>query len=258
MRFLPALFCDGPIATIHLADPEHRNAIGPQASEALLTALHEVDRQPDLRVLIISSTGPAFCSGFDLSAYADVKEGDLAGRVEDLVGHFSGMMDALETVRVPTICSLQGAAIGGGADLVLACDLLLASPRAYLANPAAALGFHFYPDGMRRAISRLGLLAAKRLLLAGQRLEAGELNAMGCCTLVPEHDLPGTALSLARAMASQPPHVTQLMKVSLALGNRDERAGQIVENYRASLRGRDLWLGLDRWRRQQSARSQLV
>ena len=218
----------------------------------LLSAFRDVDQQPDIRALIVTAAGTAFCSGFDLSAYSDATEVDLAGRVDEFVARFSGMVDTVEAVRVPTICAVQGGAVGGGADLALACDLLLASPRAYLANPAATLGFHFYPNGMLRLISRLGLPAAKRLLLAGKKLKAGELEAMGCCTVVAERELPGEALALARTVAAQSPHVTQRMKASLDAASRSRGADQIAENYRESLRDRELWQSLGKWQRRRT------
>src|SRR5690606_30809646 len=97
---------------------------------------------------------------------------------------FGETVDLIEKARPITIAAVNGGAYGGGTDLCLACDFRIGIPESNMFMPAAKLGLHFYPGGMSRYVSRLGLNQAKRLFLTAQKINAQEMLAIGFLTEV--------------------------------------------------------------------------
>jgi enoyl-CoA hydratase len=163
-------------AVVHLNRPEHRNRIEPADLVVLMEILDEVHTNHSVRVLILTGVGGTFSAGYDLRALAAAaNRPDAAGLFNDL----PALVDRVERCRVPTICGLNGSVYGGASDLALACDFRVGVASARMAVPAAELGLHYYHGGLRRFVTRLGLGAAKRLLLLGQTIDASEMLRIG-------------------------------------------------------------------------------
>ena len=167
-------------ALISLNRPEHHNRIEPADVEALLRILANIESNDAVRVLVLTGTGTTFCAGYDLHTLA-TGEARVEARDNAQGGlhAFEQLVDRVETCRVPTICGLNGPVYGGGADLALACDYRIGIATTRMAIPASQLGVHYYHGGLRRFVTRLGLGAAKRLLLLSQPLEAADMLRIG-------------------------------------------------------------------------------
>ena len=232
----PVLTLDGPRATIRLNRPAQHNRLGPADLQALMELLDDLARRPDLRVLVLTGTGPSFCSGFDLNALAAGTAG---------VG-FDQVVDRLEDFPLPTIAALQGSVYGGATDLALACDFRIGVTGMKLVMPAGRLGIQYYPSGLERAVARLGLGAAKRLFLLAEPVAAADLLAIGYLDRLVEPDqLAGTVDEIAGALAGNAPNAVRGMKPTLnaiARGTLDKPAAQAA--YQASTRSDELAEGL--------------
>jgi enoyl-CoA hydratase/carnithine racemase len=126
------------------------------------------------------------------------------------------MVDALEALPLPTIARLNGSVYGGATDLALACDFRIGVTGMELRMPAARLGLHYYPNGLRRYVSRLGVAAAKRLFLLAEAVPAEGLLALGYLdALVAPEALDAEVARHAAALAANAPLAVRGMKRSL-------------------------------------------
>lgn len=207
----PTLAVRGHVATITLNRPSKRNRLQNEDLAALLTHFEQVQADAAVRVLVLTSRvnqpRPVFCAGYHL---AEMSENDTASLV------FETVPDALEKLRPITVCAMAGSVFGGATDLAMACDLRLGVPDMVLRMPAAALGLHYYPGGLRRFVTRLGLQVAKRVFLTARDLGADELLAAGYLDqLVAPEAMDATLQSLAQHLAGLAPLALQGMKRSL-------------------------------------------
>jgi len=232
----PVLTLDGPRATIRLNRPAQHNRLEPADLEALMALLEDLAGRSDLRVLVLTGTGVSFCSGFDLKALATGSTG---------VG-FDQVVDRLEHFPRPTVAALQGSVYGGATDLALACDFRIGVAAMKLVMPAGRLGIQYYPSGLERAVTRLGLGAAKRLFLLAEPIEAVELLAIGYLDYLTEPGMFAAKVDdIAGILAANAPDAIRGMKHSLnaiARGTLDRDAAQAA--YRASTRSDELAEGL--------------
>lgn len=210
----PILTREGAVATLRLNRPRHLNRIEPPDLAALAEALDAVEADTTLRVLVFTGTGRAFSAGYHL--------GDLAARPDAAVTtggpqlSFEDVATRLENLRLPVICRLNGGVYGGSTDLALCCDFRIGLDSMEMFMPAARLGIHYYPSGMVRYASRLGLNAAKWLFLTAEKLAAPELLAIGYLTqMVPADGLDAAVDELAQRLAAMAPLAVQGMKRAL-------------------------------------------
>ncbi|MDE2564237.1 MAG: enoyl-CoA hydratase/isomerase family protein [Burkholderiales bacterium] len=215
----PALHLDGKRATLTLRRPTHRNRLHRADLRQLQAQLEQVAADTSLRVLVLTGTGPAFCAGFHLG---ELGQPEAAGTDPALFEHTAA---ALAALALPTVARLNGGVFGGGVDLALACDFRIGVEGMVLRMPAARLGLHYEPGGLRRAVARLGLQAAKRLFLVAEPLDGAELLRLGCLdALVPPGQLDAEVDALCAALQAGAPLAVQGMKATLdeiALGHAD-------------------------------------
>ncbi|MDP3085792.1 MAG: enoyl-CoA hydratase/isomerase family protein [Rubrivivax sp.] len=198
------------VATIRLNRPQHLNRLHRQDLQALQAQLSHLAADPSLRVLVLTGSGRAFCAGFHLGELesADAARDDPQG--------FERTVDALEALQVPTIARLNGSVYGGAIDLALACDFRVGVGGMELRMPAASLGLHYYPSGLQRYVTRLGLAAAKRLFLLAQAVPADELLHLGFLDeLVAPAVLDSAVQQRVDTLAGLAPLALQGMKRSL-------------------------------------------
>src|ERR1700688_1838512 len=165
----PILDIEGSRATIRLNRPRHLNRLQPEDLDALLKLFDRIEADPALRVLVLTGTGRAFSSGYDLGSIAE----RTAKAQEQTAGSaFEVVVNRLEDLGLPTICRLNGGVYGGATDLALACDFRIGVDTAEMFMPAARLGLHYYKSGIKRYVSRLGVDNAKRLFLTAEQISA--------------------------------------------------------------------------------------
>ena len=199
MNTEPTLHIDGATATITLCRPELANRVSKADVVTLRQYLATVNASREVTVLHLQSTGKYFCSGYDLLTLG---EGD--GNSADT---FGDLADALEMARPVSIAAIQGGVYGGATDLCLACDFRVGSSDCKLQMPALKLGVHLYQSGLERYMNRMGLNAAKRLLLTAEKIDSKTMLDIGFLTeLVPAGLLHERVEALGltlRAMAPQ-------------------------------------------------------
>lgn len=199
---------DGACATVTLNHPERHNSLSQDDMNGLKDLLSELDRDPALRVLVLTGAGEkSFCSGAFLD---EVTTGGFTGNP------FEELTDAMENFRLPTICAFNGSVYGGGAELSLCCDFRIGIEGMRMFVPPARLGIHYQAKGLSRFISRVGLNAAKRILLAVETFDAPGMMQIGFLDyLVPRDQLAARTAALAAALAALAPLSVQGMKRSL-------------------------------------------
>lgn len=206
----PSLEIEGRRATIRLHRARHRNRIEPGDITRIFQHFDTVESNPELRVLVLAASGPAFSAGFHLGGFAEKR--DETARAPS----FESMVDRFETLRIPTICRLQGGVYGGSTDFALSADFRIGVTGMEMFMPAARLGVHYYPGGLRRYVSRLGLNNAKRLFLTAEKLGAEELLRIGYLTqLVAPDTLDQAVEQLAETLSAMAPLAVQGMKQAL-------------------------------------------
>ena len=198
-------------ATITLNRPAHHNRLHVEDLLVLQRHIAALAADTGVRLLVLTGTGRSFCSGFHLGEFDSQPAQPGAGpRL------FEETVDALEALPVPSICRCNGSVFGGATDLALACDFRVGITGMQLRMPAARLGLHYYPSGLRRYVSRLGLATAKRLFLLADVVDADELLALGYLDkLVPPAQLDATVVAMADALAAGAPLALRGMKLSL-------------------------------------------
>src|ERR1700690_2371457 len=159
----PIVTIAGGRATIRLNRPREHNRIEPRDLAVLRETFTRIDRDPSVRVLVLTGTGKSFSSGYHIGALVE-RHGGKEPEPQDEVT-FESVVDQHEALRVPTIAALQGSVYGGATDLALACDFRIGVEGMRMLMPAARLGIVYYPSGIERYVSRLGVAAAKRLFL---------------------------------------------------------------------------------------------
>ncbi len=164
------------------------------------------------------------------------------------------MVDALENCRAVTIAALQGGVYGGATDMVLACDFRLGCEASEMFMPAARLGLHYYPTGMQRYVSRLGLNTAKRLFLTAEKIGAQAMLDCGFLThLVPRESLPAEVERLAATLGAMAPIPLLGMKQHLnriAQGRFDPEAA--ARDVARSVASQDLAEGGRAWKQKRT------
>ncbi|HYW63844.1 MAG TPA: enoyl-CoA hydratase/isomerase family protein [Bradyrhizobium sp.] len=239
----PLLELDGARATIRLNRPKHLNRLQPDDLDVLMKLFERIEADPAIRVLVLTGTGRAFSSGYDLGSIAE----RAANAQQQTAGSaFEVMVNRLEDLAVPTICRLNGGVYGGSTDLALACDFRIGIDSCEMFMPAARLGLHYYGSGIRRYVSRLGIDNAKRLFLTAERIGAAEMLRIGYLTaMVPAEALDEEVDKLAAVLAANAPIAMAGMKRAInefARGKLDEESAD--RRHRDSMRSAEIAEGI--------------
>ena len=207
----PLLHLQDGRATLTLNRPAHHNRLHVEDLLALQQHFATLAADPALKLLVLTGSGSSFCSGFHIGDFDGLPQAPSAGP------HlFEQTVDALEALPVPTLCRFNGSVYGGATDLALACDFRVGVAGMQLRMPAARLGLHYYPSGLRRYVSRLGLATAKRLFLLAEAVEADELLALGYLDRLAAPELLDDEVQrIADALAAGAPLALRGMKTSL-------------------------------------------
>jgi enoyl-CoA hydratase len=240
----PILDISGARATIRLNRPQHRNRLQSDDLGDLINLFDRIEADPAIRVLVLTGTGTAFSSGYDLNSVADRATG--ADEQPSAGSAFEVVVNRLEDLAVPTICRLNGGVYGGSTDLALACDFRIGVDTAEMFMPAARFGLHYYPSGIRRYVSRLGVDNAKMLFLTARKITAAEMLRIGYLTaMVPAESLDQEVDKLAAILAANAPLAMRGMKRAInefAHGRFDEEAAD--RRHRESMRSAEIKEGI--------------
>ncbi|MEA2495472.1 MAG: enoyl-CoA hydratase [Thermoleophilaceae bacterium] len=182
----------GQVLEITLNRPERRNAITRDVSERIAAALEELDANSELRVGILTGAGGYFSSGMDLRALTDGESAWLPER------GFAGIVKRAATK--PLIAAVEGFAVAGGFEILLACDLVVASRAAYFSIPEVKRCLVPIGGGIVRLAERLPENVARELVLTGESMDAERAAAFGLVNRLTE---PGAALDAARELAEK-------------------------------------------------------
>lgn len=218
------------VLTITLDRPK-ANAIDVATSQALYAAFKRLQDEPALRVAIITGTGRFFSAGWDLNAASDGEAID----ANHGPGGFAGLTEFFALDK-PVIAAVNGMAMGGGFELALAADLIVASEAAEFALPEVRLGMIADSGGVLRLPRRLPRAIATEMLMTGRRMGAAEAARWGLVNqVVPADQLLAAAGGLAR-------HIVESAPLALAAVKQVLRAteGQTVPDAYRTLRASDL------------------
>ena len=204
------------VARITLNRPEVLNSFDAAMSQTLQQILGEVTRDVSLRAVYLTGAGRAFCAGQDLAeaTAADSAITDFSERVRTM---YNPLVLALRRMPKPVVCAVNGVAAGAGANLALACDIVIAAEEASFLQAFVKIGL--VPDtGGSWALPRLvGQAQAAALMLLGEKLPAARAAELGLIYKVcPAAELETTAFGLAAQLATQPTYALSLIKQMLA------------------------------------------
>ena len=223
----------GPVLVVTLDRPAKRNAVDAATTAALDAAFARLDADPDLRVGVLAATGPVFCAGSDLV--------DGPGAPTPAGGEYGVIRRARDK---PVVAAVDGPAVGGGFELVLACDLVVASRAASFSLPEGIRGRIANAGALFRAADRLPRSVATELLLTGGTLGAERAHELG---LVNRLVGPGAVVDAARGLAleicgSAPGSVTAVLAALRDVDAAREQAGwTATERASAAIAGSPDW-----------------
>lgn len=198
---LLSIHATGPVARLTLGRPDKLNALSPALLGELIDAARDLDDQPEVKVVIVAGAGRAFCSGFDLGAFA-AQEGE--GRTRETADLGRRMAEAVTGMRALTIAQVHGHCVGGGLVLAASCDLRLAAADTVFSIPEVELGIPLAWGGIPRLVREIGPAMTKELVLTCRPFGAEEGRALGFLNrVVPGPELAEAADALAAQLAQR-------------------------------------------------------
>ncbi|MCP8937766.1 enoyl-CoA hydratase-related protein [Alsobacter sp. SYSU M60028] len=205
---------EGSIAVITIDRPATLNALDMKTLDALATAVSDCDRDPEVKVVVFTGAGDrAFVAGGDI---ADLNSRQGLPHYLELAEKLHTVFRAIELLDKPTIAAINGWALGGGTELLLAIDLRIAAQSARFGLPEITLGLFPGAGGTQRLIRQVPLCKAKELMFMGSRLTAADAERIGLINkVVADADLMTEVMSMARAIAEKSPLVLKLLKRTL-------------------------------------------
>jgi enoyl-CoA hydratase/carnithine racemase len=229
---------DGRILTVTMDRPKMLNALHPPANVELGNVFDEFASDPDLWVAIITGEGRGFCAGNDLKFQAAGNRG-----VEMPVHGFGGLTSRYDNNK-PVIAAVNGVAMGGGFEIALACDLIIASEVARFALPEPRVGLAALAGGMHRLPRQIGLKHAMGMMLTGRQVSAAEGRELGFVNeVVPADDLMPTARRWAEQICECAPLSVRASKQSaldgLRYGSVEEAMAAKYDAVHAMLKSED-------------------
>ena len=246
MANVPAMSVDyekrGPFAVIKINRPEARNAVNGDVAEGIEDAIDQIEADDGVWVGIITGEPPVFCAGADLK---EINAGN-AGRLATARGGFAGMVQRERTK--PMIAAVDGPALAGGTEIVLSCDLVVASTTATFGIPEVKRSLVAGAGGLFRLGRKIPLNIAMELTLTGDPIDAARAHHFGLVNRLVE---PGGALEAAIALAEQicanaPVAVRESRKIVLEATNAPDDVGwrMSAEGMGVAMRSEDFSEGL--------------
>ncbi len=226
MEFIIATLTDG-VGLITLNRPNALNALNSQLLSELVTQLEAFDRDPAVRVMVLTGSEKAFAAGADIKEMSGQSYMDMY-----LANFFADAADRISAVRKPLIAAVAGYALGGGCELAMMCDFIIAADNAKFGQPEITLGVMPGIGGTQRLTRFVGKSKAMEMCLTGRNMDAAEAERAGLVSrVVPAATLMAEAMTAAAKIAAQSLPITMMTKetinrayeTSLAEGVRFER-----------------------------------
>jgi enoyl-CoA hydratase len=196
----------GRVLLVTISRPKALNALSLDVLRALGEVLADIG---DARAVVLTGAGEkAFVAGADIAAMADLD----ALTAYTFAAEGQAVLSALEALPVPTIAAVNGFALGGGCELAMACDLILAASNAVFGQPEVKLGVIPGFGGTQRLVRRVGSQRARELCFTGRNVKADEAVSLGLALRVTEGPVVEEALALAESIAENAPVAVQLCK----------------------------------------------
>lgn len=214
------------VVRLTLDNPDQRNAMSPQMTDSWVRAITALKDDPDLRCVLVTGAGPAFCSGGDTTWLASEPDASVDRLRTRMVAFYRAWLSIRE-LEVPTVAAINGAAIGAGLCVALACDLRHAAAGARVGVPFTKLGLHPGMAATHLLPDVVGAAHARDLLLTGRLVEADEALRLGLISRVVDADsFAEEAVRTAAGVAATAPIAARLTKLALlAGGHADLEAG---------------------------------
>jgi enoyl-CoA hydratase len=207
------------IAICRIASPETNNALSPALMDALADGLEQLDRDPEVRCIIVAGSDDVFATGADAASLGGVGHDPLPGA---LTTTFWNRLDGIAT---PLVAAVSGWALGSGCELAFGCDLVVASKTARFGQPEITLGLIPGGGATQRLTRILGKQRTMELVLTGRRMGAEQANRYGLVnTVAPKGRWMEKALVLATAIAERAPLAVQLAKQAILEADRKNLA----------------------------------
>jgi enoyl-CoA hydratase/carnithine racemase len=201
---------DGHVALCRLNRPEARNALSPELMDELATKLESFDADPEVRCVVIAGSDEVFASGADIKALSE-RSFD-----EALYHPAASFWRRIASCKTPLIAAVSGWALGGGCELALSCDIIVASDSAEFGQPEITLGIIPGGGGTQRLARVLGKQRTMELVLTGRRIPAEEAHAVGLVNkITSKKDWLEEAMGLAATVAKRPPIAARLAKQAI-------------------------------------------
>lgn len=217
---------DGPhIGLLTLNRPKVLNALSPDVMEALCQGLETLNADSEIRVIIITGNSRAFAAGADLQVMAN------ASPTEMLRRNTLQYWQRIQTIEKPLIAAVSGYAFGGGCELAMSCDMIVASETAKFGQPEVKVGIMPGAGGTQRLTKAVGPYRAMEMILTGEPIPAQEAYALGLVNrVVPVERYLEEAKELAHLIAARPPVAIRLAREALKYGVETTlRDGLMVE-----------------------------
>lgn len=217
---------DGHVALLRLNRPEARNALSPELMEQLATTLEQLDPDPEVRCVVIAGSEKVFAAGADIKAMSE------RSFAEALRHPAASFWRRLAAIKTPMIAAVSGYALGGGCELALACDMIVAAEGASFGQPEINLGIIPGGGGTQRLARVIGKQRAMEYVLTGKRFDAETARRLGLVNRVTANEAwLEEAMALAAEIAERPPIATRLAKQAV-LGAEETALSAGLENER--------------------------
>jgi len=204
---------DEGVALVRLNRPEALNALNIATREALTEAFSALHDDPEIRAIVLTGDDKAFAAGADLKEFAEV------GTVENVKRRLERHWHTVAATPQPVVAAVRGYAMGGGLELAMACDLIIAGEGAQLGQPEVRVGIMPGAGGTQRLTRAVGKFQAMKMCLTGKPVTGSEAYQMGLASeVVPDEEVLETAIKLATSIARMPPLATQAIKEAIVQG----------------------------------------
>ena len=191
---------DNNIGVLQLNRPSVLNALSFGLMSELVNGLEELDKDEEVRVIILTGSGRAFAAGADLAEMSQLTPVDL------MLGRRFELWDRIRTISKPMIAAVGGYCLGGGNELAMTCDIIIASEAATFGQPEVNVGIIPGAGGTQRLIRVVGKHKAMEMILTGKSISADEACRVGLVNrVVPPESLMEEAKKIAADIASKPP-----------------------------------------------------
>jgi enoyl-CoA hydratase len=203
------------VVLVTLDNPDQRNAMSGPMTQAWAAAMTELASDPELRCLVVTGAGSAFCSGGDPRWIAGEPDAPVHRLRDRMIGFYRTWL-SVRRVPVPTVAAVNGPAVGAGLCLALACDIRYAAASARMSAPFVVLGMHAGMGATYTLPAVVGAAAARDLLLTGRMVDATEALRLGLVSRVdPDEGFLDRVLATAAQIAATAPVASRLTTAAL-------------------------------------------